>query len=110
MVVGGLEQFSVSPRPLGFGFGTIKTSERSCSLYLIQRQIGGSHNAYFKQESSLYLLLKEIQLFVCLGLKGLGLMVWGPGLDNIVLPVPFQSLIFPFHYHDPDNTITSITK
>ena len=22
MVVGGLEQFSVSPRPLGFGFGT----------------------------------------------------------------------------------------
>ena len=45
---------------------TIQTSERSCSLYLIQRQIGGSHNAYFKQESSLYLLLKEIQLFVCL--------------------------------------------
>ena len=29
-----------------------------------QRQIGGSHNAYFKQESYLYLLLKEIQLFV----------------------------------------------
>ena len=23
MVVGGLEQFSVSPRPLGFGFGTL---------------------------------------------------------------------------------------
>ena len=46
----------------------IQTSERSCSLYLIQRQIGGSHNAYFKQESSLYLLLKEIQLFVWLDL------------------------------------------
>ena len=43
----------------------IQPSERSCSLYLIQRQIGGSHNAYFKQEISLYLLFKEIQLFVC---------------------------------------------
>ena len=32
-----------------------KTSERLSSLCLIQRQIGGSHNAYFKQEISVYL-------------------------------------------------------
>ena len=36
------------------------------SVCLIQRQIGGSHNAYFKQESSVYPLLTEMQLFVCI--------------------------------------------
>ena len=35
------------------------------SVCLIQRQIGGSHNAYFKQEISVYLLLTEMQVFVC---------------------------------------------
>ena len=55
--------------PKDFSVRLIQTSECSCSLYLIQRQISGSHNAYFKQESSLYLLLKEIQLFVWLALE-----------------------------------------
>ena len=49
---------------LVFTFNQMKFVKQEISLYLIQRQIGGSHNAYFKQEISLYLLLKEIQLFV----------------------------------------------
>ena len=50
----------------GRPFNQMKFVKQEISLYLIQRQIGGSHNAYFKQEISLYLLLKEIQLFVWL--------------------------------------------
>ena len=47
-----------------FSVLALQTSELKWTVCLNQRQIGGLHNAYFKQESSLYLLLKEIQLYV----------------------------------------------
>ena len=65
------------------------------SVCLIQRQIGGSHNAYFKQEISVYLLLTEMPLFVCFGVP-FGVPVRLPEYNLVYLIVPLEEpLMFP---------------